>query len=83
MRYKSIWVHFEVNKSQKCEFFIPSEELSDTKERNVQLAARLQQREMDLEEARRDLETLAQEKERLREKVSYKLIKFFKYNHHK
>ena len=47
-----------------------SEELSDAKERNVQLAARLQQREADLDEARRDLEALALEKETLREKVA-------------
>ena len=46
------------------------EELSDAKERNVQLAARLQQREADLDEARRDLEALALEKETLREKVA-------------
>jgi hypothetical protein len=44
--------------------------LSDAKERNVQLTARLQQREADLDEARRDLEVLAQEKERLRERVN-------------
>jgi hypothetical protein len=49
---------------------IQTEELSDAKERNVQLTARLQQREADLDEARRDLEVLAQEKERLRERVS-------------
>ena len=48
----------------------PTEELSDAKERNVQLTARLQQREADLDEARRDLEVLAEEKERLREKVN-------------
>jgi hypothetical protein len=47
-----------------------TEELSDAKERNVQLTARLQQREADLDEARRDLEVLAQEKERLRERVN-------------
>ena len=49
--------------------FYFAEELSDAKERNVQLTARLQQREADLDEARTDLETLAQEKERLRERV--------------
>ena len=52
----------------KIQFHFP-EELSDAKERNVQLTARLQQREADLDEARRDLETLAQEKERLRDRV--------------
>ena len=46
------------------------EELSDAKERNVQLAARLQQRESDLNEARKDLEEVAKEKELLREKVT-------------
>ena len=46
------------------------EELSDVKERNVQLAARLQQRESDLNEARKDLEDVAKEKETLREKVT-------------
>ena len=46
------------------------EELADAKERNVQLAARLQQRESDLNEARRDLEDVAKEKEVLREKVT-------------
>ena len=46
------------------------EELSDAKERNVQLAARLQQRESDLNEARKDLEDVAKEKELLREKVT-------------
>ncbi len=46
------------------------EELSDAKERNVQLAARLQQRESDLNEARKDLEEVAKEKEVLREKVT-------------
>ena len=52
----------------EIQFHFP-EELSDAKERNVQLTARLQQREADLDEARRDLETLAQEKERLRDRV--------------
>ena len=46
------------------------EELSDTKERNVELASRLQQRERDLDEARRDIESLTKEKEKLRDKVS-------------
>merc|ERR1719414_64236 len=46
------------------------EELSDAKERNVQLAARLQQRESDLNEARKDMEEVAKEKELLREKVT-------------
>ena len=46
------------------------EELSDAKERNVQLAARLQQKEADLDEARKDLEEVAKEKEQLREKVT-------------
>ncbi len=46
------------------------EELSDVKERNVQLAARLQQREAELNEARRDLEAVGKEKETLREKVT-------------
>ena len=39
------------------------EELSDTKERNVQLASRLQQKEIDLDEATRNLELLTKEKE--------------------
>ena len=39
-------------------------------ERNVQLAARLQQKEADLNEARKDLEEVAKEKENLREKVT-------------
>ena len=47
------------------------EELSDAKERNVQLAARLQQKEADLNEARKDLEEVAKEKEHLREKVTH------------
>ena len=47
-----------------------TEELADAKERNVQLTARLQQREADLDEARTDLENLAREKERLRERVN-------------
>jgi hypothetical protein len=51
--------------------------LSDAKERNVQLTARLQQREADLDEARRDLEVLAQEKERLREKVNIQLLEIY------
>ena len=46
------------------------EELSDTKERNVELASRLQQRERDLDEVRRDIESLTKEKEKLRDKVS-------------
>ena len=46
------------------------EELADAKERNVQLAARLQQKEADLNEARKDLEEVAKEKEQLREKVT-------------
>jgi hypothetical protein len=53
--------------------------LSDAKERNVQLTARLQQREADLDEARRDLEVLAQEKERLREKVNIQLLEISGY----
>jgi predicted nuclease with TOPRIM domain len=44
--------------------------LADVKERNLQLSARLQQRESDLDEARKDLENLALEKQRLRERVS-------------
>ena len=46
------------------------EELSDTKERNVQLASRLQQKEIDLVEATRDIELLTREKEKLRDKIS-------------
>ena len=46
------------------------EELSDTKERNIQLTSRLQQKERDLDEARRNIEFLSKEKEKLRNKVS-------------
>ena len=46
------------------------EELSDTKERNIQLASRLQQKERDLDAARRDIESLTKDKEKLRDKVS-------------
>ena len=46
------------------------EELSDTKERNIQLASRLQQKEADLDEARKTIGILTKEKEQLREKVS-------------
>ena len=46
------------------------EELSDTKERNIQLTSRLQQKERDLDEARRNIELLTKEKEKLRNKVS-------------
>ena len=46
------------------------EELSDTKERNIQLASRLQQKERDLDEARTNIESFTKEKERLREKIS-------------
>jgi hypothetical protein len=63
-------------------FFNPifqTEELSDAKERNVQLTARLQEREADLDEARRDLEILAQEKERLRERVIKAKNLFYKF----
>ncbi len=45
------------------------EELADVKERNVQLAARLQQKEADLNDTRRDLEAVAKEKEQLLEKA--------------
>ena len=46
------------------------EELSDTKERNIQLTSRLQQKERDLDEARRNIELLTKEKEKLRDKIS-------------
>ena len=46
------------------------EELADTKERNAQLAMRLQQRETDLNDARQSIEMLTEEKEKLREKIS-------------
>ena len=46
------------------------EELSDTKERNIQLTSRLQQKERDLDEARKSIECLSKEKEKLRGKVS-------------
>ena len=46
------------------------EELSDTKERNIQLASRFQQKERDLDEARRIIESLTKEKEKLRDKIS-------------
>ena len=46
------------------------EELSDTKERNVQLASRLQQKERDLAEATRNIELLTKEKEKLRDQIS-------------
>ena len=45
------------------------EELSDSKERNIQLTARCQQRERDLNEAREQVEALAKNKEELRKKV--------------
>ena len=46
------------------------EELSDTKERNIQLTSRLQQKERDLDDARKNIECLTREKEKLRDKVS-------------
>ena len=45
------------------------EELADARERNVQLTARLQQREADLSQARKDIEELTSEKEKLRGRV--------------
>lgn len=42
------------------------EELSDVKERNIQLTARLQQKERDLKEARQRMEEVTDEKEALR-----------------
>ena len=46
------------------------EELSDTKERNIQLASRLQQKERDLDETRKNVESLTKDKEKLRDKIS-------------
>ncbi len=45
------------------------EELSDAKERNLRLQARLQAKEEELEEARRGFEEAAREREELRDKI--------------
>ena len=45
------------------------EELSDAKQRNILLTARLQQRESDFDQLRKDLESMANDKAKLRERI--------------
>ena len=58
------------NSTGSLQMLALQEELSDAKERIIQLTARLQQRETDLNEAREQLEETAKEKEALRKRVS-------------